>query len=279
MLEKLINIRLTNYLKKNNLLSQSQFGFRQGVSTEDAVTALSFLVADNLDRGNRCLSVFLDLKKAFDTVSVPILVNKLEKAGIRGTALMLLRDYLCCRKQRVKIGQYSSDDVNVTYGVPQGSVLGPTMFLLYINDLCNMELENAKVFSYADDTAIVFSGPSWREVKQRVETGMSRVAQWLKTNLLSLNAQNYVCFGISRRTQPCEELFIRVHMCGDIYNTNCNCPSIDRVTETKYLGVIMDQTLSWYPQLEQTAGRIRKLCWIFKTLRHVVPTKLIAISQ
>lgn len=276
VLEKIINIRLTNYFKKFNLLSNSQFGFRQGVCTEDAVTALSSFVAEHLDKGNRCLSVFLDLKKAFDTVSVPILVNKLEKAGIRGKALSLLENYLSNRKQRVKIGQYSSDEVGISYGVPQGSVLGPTLFLLYINDLCNMEIENARVFTYADDTSIVFSGSSWHEVKLRAEAGMARVAEWLKSNLLSLNTNktNYICFSISNRTQPIDELDLKVHTCGDTSTVNCNCPCIEKVSKAKYLGVVVDQSLSWYPQLEQISGRIRKLSWIFKTLRHIVPTKI-----
>ncbi|KAJ8703937.1 hypothetical protein PYW07_013231 [Mythimna separata] len=277
VLEKIINTRLTNYLTKFNILSNSQFGFRKDVSTEDAVTALSSLVAEHLDKGKKCLSVFLDLKKAFDTVSVPILVNKLEKVGIRGIALSLFTDYLSNRKQRVKIGQYTSDDVDVSYGVPQGSVLGPTLFLLYINDLCNMEIKNAKVFSYADDTSIVFSGSSWPEVKLSAEAGMARVAVWLEDNLLSLNTNktNYICFSISNKTQPTEELDLKVHTCENVTLSSCNCSLIERVTETKYLGVMLDQALSWYPQLEQTSARIRKLSWIFKTLRHIVPTKMV----
>lgn len=273
LLEKLINIRLLKYFNKYKTLSPTQFGFRQNISAEDAVTALSSLVANQLDNRNKCLTVFLDLKKAFDTVSVPILVNKLEMVGIRGTSLNLLKDYLSNRKQRVKLGQYVSDDAEVSYGVPQGSVLGPTLFLAYINDLCNMTIDNAKVFSYADDTAVVFSGRSWDDVEQSASCGMAQIAKWLNNNLLTLNTSktNYICFSICNRTQPNKDLTIKVHKCGDIINKNCVCPTINKVTHTKYLGVMLDQRLSWYPHLEQVTNRVRKLSWIFKTLRHIVP--------
>lgn len=132
VIEKLTNTRLTDYLNKFKILSFIQFGFRQGVSTEDAVDAFTSLVSNHLDRGRKCITVFLDLKKAFDTVSVPTLVNKLEKVGIRGRPLNFLTDYLSNRKQRLRIGSYMSDKAEVFFGVPLGSVLGPTLFLTYI---------------------------------------------------------------------------------------------------------------------------------------------------
>uniref|UniRef100_A0A2H1WZJ2 SFRICE_040385 n=1 Tax=Spodoptera frugiperda TaxID=7108 RepID=A0A2H1WZJ2_SPOFR len=127
-----------------------------------------------------------------------------------------------------------------------------------------------------DDTSIVFYGPSWHKVKRSAEAGMARVAEWLKSNLLSLNTNktNYICFSISNRTQPIEELDLKVHICGNLSSMSCDCPCIEKVAQTKYLGVVLDQALSWYPHIEQTSGRIRKLSWVFKTLRHIVPTKL-----
>lgn len=271
IIEKLINIRLIKYFDKYKILSKTQFGFRHGMSTENAITALTSLVADSMDKGDKCTTVFLDLKKAFDTVSVPILIDKLKASGVRGIPLKLFGNYLSDRKQRVKVGDYLSEETNVTFGVPQGSVLGPTLFLLYINGLSGIGLNNAKVFSYADDTAVVFTGNSWSEVALLAEAGMTQIAKWLQNNLLSLNTAktNYICFSISNRTQPKPDFKIKVHTCDD--SSKCQCPSIVRVTETKYLGVVVDQRLSWYPHLDLVNVRIRKLCWIFKTLRHVVP--------
>lgn len=277
ILEKLINDRLHKYLEKFKIISDSQFGFRHGRSTEDAVAALSSHIVDQLDRKHKCLAVFIDLKKAFDTVSVPILVQKLECIGIRGTPLALLKDYLTDRKQKVKIGQSISDTANVLYGVPQGSVLGPTLFLVYINDLCNLKVESGRVFSYADDTALVFSGPSWKDVQLATEKGLVRVANWLQRNLLSLNISKtkYICFSIYNNSQPDTDFNIKVHTCGNHMNDDCTCISIDKVTSTKYLGVMIDQRLSWYAHIDLVGNRIRKLTWIFKNLRHVASVNLL----
>ena len=274
VLEKLMNSRLLNYMNEFDILSSSQFGFRRGKSTEDAVTALSSLVSEHIDAGRRCLSVFLDIKKAFNSVSIPLLTYKLQKIGIRGVALDLFCDYLKNREQVVKVEQCISDKTGVSYGMPQGSVLGPTMFLIYMNDLCDMAIPKADVFSYVDDTAIVFADATWAELKANVERGMAQVAKWLKVNLLTLNTSktNYICFGINKRSQPDAKYCIQIHSCNfSSINMNCNCPIINRATHIKYLGVVVDQRLSWYLHLEHVINRIRKHAWIFKSLRHVVP--------
>lgn len=101
----------------------------------DAVTTLTSLLADDLDKGSKCLTVFLDLKKAFETVSVTIVIYKLEASGVRGIPLKIYKDYLTNCKQRVRVGEHVSYNANVTYGIPQGSVLCPTLFLLNKNDI------------------------------------------------------------------------------------------------------------------------------------------------
>lgn len=132
VIEKMLNFRLLNYLTEFDIISPYQFGFRRGISTEDAVTSITKHITKHLDKGTKCIAVFLDLKKAFDTVSVPILTAKLEKIGIRKTQLSIFKDYLTHRKQKVKLENCMSDDLEVTCGVPQGSVLASTMFLIYI---------------------------------------------------------------------------------------------------------------------------------------------------
>lgn len=286
IIEKLINNRLINYLNKFNILSPAQYGFRKGISTQKAVKDLSKLIVDNVDKGSKCLTVFLDLKKAFDTVSVPRLVRSLECIGIRGTPLALLESYLHDRTQSVKIENYISDEESVIYGVPQGSVLGPTLFLIYINPLCDLGNSGGQIFSYADDTAIVFSGHSWDAVKSVAEPGLSEIARWLNSNLLTLNTAktNYICFSHDVRTQPNEEFQLKIHGCADSSNHSCSCPVIQKVACIKYLGIMVDQRLSWHSHIELITGRVRKLIWIFKKLRHLMsPTLLnkiyIALAQ
>lgn len=281
ILEKILNDRLIKYLTKFNIISQSQYGFRQGISTEDAVISLTTLLTQQLDKGNKCLAVFLDLKKAFDTVSLTILQSKLEKIGIRGPQLAIFKDYLTNRTQRVKLDKECfSEDIEVSCGIPQGSVLGPTLFLIYINDLCNMNIKNAKIFSYADDTAIVFTGLSWDETKVHTEQGLVEIGKWLNYNLLTLNTSktHYLSFSIKNQTQPKHNFHIKLHSCINYnnrnYNSTCTCPTIGKVDRIKYLGVIVDQRLSWHPQIEQVSIKIRKFNWMFKSLRHLAPTKI-----
>lgn len=191
--------------------------------------------------------------------------------------LKLLADYPRDRSQCVKIDDYTSTDTKIEYGVPQGSVLGPTLFLVYLNELTNLKIERGHVFSYADDTALVFNGTSWNSVFEAAEHGLHRVATWLNSALLTLNIAktNFICFAIDKRTLPPPNLTLRIHTC-DLTNTGrCKCDEIERVDSTKYLGVTLDHRLFWHPQIETLNNRIRKLTWVFKKLRHVTSQELL----
>jgi hypothetical protein len=277
IIEKLLNSRIVSYLTKYNILSSSQYGFRRGISTQDAITELTSIITKEVDKGNKCLTVFLDLKKAFDTVSIPTLIRRLNYIGFRGRALALLSSYLENRKQGVKINGFLSEEEDVTFGVPQGSVLGPTLFLIYINDLCNLRRVGGRILSYADDTAIIFSAKSWDEVKLEAEKGLAKVSHWLSDNLLTLNTQKtqYICFAPYLNSQPSASFEIRIHSCSTVLSNTCNCPNIQKVCSAKYLGIMVDQRLSWYPHIELTVGRLRKLMWVFKSLRYLMGTELL----
>lgn len=165
----------------------------------------------------------------------------------------------------------------MTYGVPQGSVLGPTLFLIYINQLCKLPIENGSIFAYADDTAVVFYGDSWEEVRISAELGLAKISRWLQTNLLTLNLDktNYICFTKYNRTQPNPSFKIRIHNCREPIQPSCSCSTINKVEAIKYLGVMIDQRLTWHTHTELIMSRIRKLIWTFKSLRHVVTKKLL----
>lgn len=276
ILERLLNNRLTSFLKKNEILAKNQFGFRSKKSTADAVHELTDFVVNNLDKKKKTVGIFLDLSKAFDTVSVPILVSKLEKIGIRGVQLNLFKDYLMNRKQCVQIENHTSEELDIEYGVPQGSILGPTLFLIYINDLCLTSLTNGKIITYADDTVLLFSGDSWQEVYSTAQNGFDSVNKWLRSNILTLNSDKtrVVNFFI-RETNIQINHDIVYHNCLNFKSTNCSCPKIQKTTSIKYLGVIIDDKLNFYAHLDLLSARIRKLIVIFKNLRHVSDWKLL----
>ena len=138
----------------------------QGRSTEDAISYLVSHIYEALDKNQPCLGIYIDLVKAFDTVCHKKLLNKLRNCGIRGNVLNLLKSYLTDRVQYVKIDNYISSPNSVKYGVPQGSVLGPILFILYINHLLSLKFEGT-IISFADDTAILYKSDTWQDLKNR----------------------------------------------------------------------------------------------------------------
>lgn len=276
IVEKLLNKRLVSYLESKHLLSSSQFGFRSGVSTKEAVHELTEHIVSKLDSKKKVIAIFLDLAKAFDSVSVPLLLDKLESIGVRDTQLNLFNDYLTNRKQRVRVGDFTSDDLPITYGVPQGSVLGPTLFLIFINDLCDTRLANGKLITFADDTALIFHGDTWEEAFGFAQLGFDEVYSWLRNNRLSLNVDKTKFMPFSLRSIPSgifDNYSIRAHSC---YSTfPCSCSHLSLSLNIKYLGVIIDNTLRFNLHLDLISSRTRKLIYIFKNLRHVADKNII----
>lgn len=282
LLEALVNKRLVKYLEDNKLLSDKQFGFRRSKSSEDAINLLTKIVSSQLDMGLASIGIFLDLAKAFDTVSIPILIKKLEGLGVRGCALEWFLDYLSHRKQNVKVGSYVSDTYSMNFGIPQGSILGPTLFLCYINDIYLTNLPNAEIISYADDTALIFYGKTWKECHTKAEDGLRNVGDWLDVNLLTLNTikTNFICFHKTLASAPNTTLTtIALHKCKSQHNlegqSSCRCDSIKRVQSLKYLGILVDERLTFREHILSLTSKIRKNIYIMRMLREVADTELL----
>lgn len=275
ILEKVMNIRLLKFLEKNALISENQYGFRNNRSTEDAVTDLTDFVVTKIDEGYKCTGVFLDLAKAFDTISRNILLKRMEELGIRGTPLKWFESYLTGRTQRVCINNTYSDSATVKYGVPQGSVLGPTLFIIYINKLCSTVLAKAKIYAYADDTALIFYDKTWNGVYEAVESGINLVSKWLNHNLLTLNVEKtkVLNFSVNTKTKCPNQLTVKLHSCANSPVTGCTCPGLERVDNIKYLGVYIDKHLTWCKQIDYVSSRVRKLIYIFKKMGRIANEK------
>lgn len=270
LLEKLVNKRLVSFLESYGLLSDRQFGFRQRQSTEDAVTLLTNFISKYLDNGLSCVGVFLDLAKAFDTVSIPLLLKKMEIIGIRGLPLSWFTSYLSQRKQLVKVESFTSDRTQVNYGVPQGSILGPTLFIIYMNDLHDYSTSNSEIICYADDTVLLYSGKGWDSTISAAEKGVSQISEWLRNNLLTLNSgkTKYLCFHKTAASKPSTNFTFKVHSCNNILLNNCSCDQIERVHTMKYLGVSIDENLNFKDHVLGLAKRVRKIIGVMKKLRN-----------
>lgn len=260
LLEHCLKNRLTHFLDKYNILSKNQFGFIKGSSTENAIHKLCTLVNTNLNNSKKCITVFLDLAKAFDTIPHSLLLEKLENIGIRGTALNVFKSYLTDRKQAVKIKDYISEKATIKTGCPQGTVISPILFLIFLNDLCNLSI-NGEIISYADDTCLIFEGDTWEQTLNTASNGLNIVYGWLNSHLLSLNIKKstFLTFSITKADEP---PLNRIY-----FNNQLNF--IEKRNSVKYLGVMVDNHLKWNIHTEFISSKLRKLIHKFYLIRDI----------
>ena len=229
ILERLYNNKMDKFLKKYDILSPSQYGFRSNMSTTHALLELVEEITSSLDNNKYAIGVFIDLKKAFDTVDHDILAKKLHFNGVRGVAHKWILSYLENRQQFVNFNNCDSEIQNVSCGVPQGSILGPKLFIIYINDICKV----SKVFKFILFADLLCCHSDLNELVRMIHTGLDQLQVWFSVNRLSLNVTktNYMFFGNRK---------LIVHI-----SVKINKETINRVNVTKFLGVMIDDKLNW----------------------------------
>ena len=207
ILEKAVHQQLMEYLETNNLLSDLQFGYRRKRSTDLATVLLADSIRRAGDEGKLTGAVFLDLSKAFDTLGHDRLILKLKSYGVEGMALKWFTEYLFHRKLVVKIGQELSTPSSLECGVPQGSILGPLLFLIYFNDLGDCLL-NCNLLQYADDTVIYVSSKNITDIENRLNEDMTAINHYRETNEHIINLKKgkteCVLFGTAKRISTFE---------------------------------------------------------------------------
>ena len=255
--EKSMHICLVNFLKKNKLLFCHQFGSRNGYSVNHALTSLTELIRKALDEDKFVCGVLIDLQKAFDTVDHNILLSKLSHYGVKGTPHHWFKSYLTGRQQYTTINHEKSSLSNVKYGVPQGSVLGPLLFLLYINNL-----NKAVVHSKVHNTKLLYASHSLKNLSKTVNFDLllSNLVKWLRANKISLNVNKT---GIVVFRSPTKQIYKNL-------NFRLSGQKIEPKCCTKYLGVIIDENLSFNEYMNTLKQKLNRANGILAKLRYYV---------
>ena len=234
ILEKVMHIRLYAFLEDHKLIYKNQYGFRQKYSTEHAITHMIELIKNKLDNKRWVGAVFLDLEKAFDTVNHQILLKKLYHYGIRGIPLKWFESYLSNRQQRTVLNNSESSFKQIVCGVPQGSILGPLLFLVYLNDL-HKAVNNSITYHFADDTELSCWDTDKKRLRNKINSDLNNIFTWLCANRLSLNTikTEFLIFkptGLASK----ERTILKI-----------NGKKIYESRKLKYLGLIVDSRLKW----------------------------------
>lgn len=261
VLERVVYNRLNKYLDKLNIITPSQYGFRKNSTTYMAMLDLTEKINDALEKGNYGIGIFLDLSKAFDTIDLHILIDKLQHYGIRGLALDWFSSYILGRHQYVCINSQKSLLKSINHGVPQGSILGPLLFILYINDFVNSTSILHKVL-FADDTNLFLSYKHPRELENILNSELAKVDTWFRCNKLSINISktNYIMFRSNNKPAHTD------YVCPQINGQN-----IDNVSSTKFLGILIDEFLNFKCHIDALTKKLSKYVGLFYKLRHIIP--------
>lgn len=261
VIEKLIVSRLVDFITQHKLLYAHQYGFRQGLSTLSASCNLVDDIYDSLDKRELVGALFIDLKKAFDTIDHRLLLEKLETYGIRGVAKAVIESYLSDRLQFVSLGQVRSTLSPVITGVPQGSNLGPILFLLFINDIGKLKLKGTTRL-FADDTSVFYHGKDCALIQRQITQDLELLDDYFQTNLLSMNLSKtkYMLIRSPRKQLPARQPIV------------FNGQQIEEVNQYPFLGLTLDDTMSWLAHIDLLKKKLAPICGILWKLSSFLPT-------
>ena len=261
-ISKIFHKRFISFLTKFYIINIHQYGFLKNHSTIDAAIYLTEHIYRSFNSRNDFVSIFLDYSRAFDTVDHNILLNKLDALGIRGNILDWVRSYLKDRNQYVSVNGLSSSSKTVNIGVPQGSILGPLFFLIYINDMHKC-MKYLSCIHYADDTSVFIEGRNLTDLLPIINEDLSNIYDWTCMNKLSLNLQKtfYIIFSNKFRGEPI-----------DLHINNTKIASCDFI---KFLGITVDSKLSFAHHIENISNKISKSVGVIRKLSNFLPKSIL----
>ena len=240
------------------MIYEHQYGFRKKHSTTHALINITEKIRNALDNKNYAIGVFVDFQKAFDTVDHDILLDKLDRYGISGQTNNWFRSYLRNRKQMVSILGFDSNQRTLTHGVPQGSVLGPLLFLLYINDL-NRAIKSSTVFHFADDTNLLLVGTCLAKVQKQINDDLKKLYQWLLASKISLNVAKTELIVFRRTNERAPPTKIKL-----------NGTKLYPSSSVKYLGIHLDSDLSGRSHCNEILPKLRRAKGMLAKARHYI---------
>ena len=262
--ESIVSKQLLKFIEKHKILYINQFGFRKGYSTTLALIDVVDYIRKAIDNNEYAIGIFLDLEKAFDSIDHEILLFKLSHYGFRGHVNNFLRSYLNQRQQYTRINNCNSNLSYIKYGVPQGSILGPLLFSLYINDI-GQAMSNCKTNLFADDTAMIFKHKNIDQLKATCENSLKSICLWFKLNKLSLSLgkSSFLIFHGKKKNPKNEinKILIDGH-------------EIHRVKSVKYIGLHLDEKLTWNIHIDELCKTLTKYFSVFYNLRHIINKNL-----
>ncbi|KAG7300639.1 hypothetical protein JYU34_014938 [Plutella xylostella] len=275
IVERIISDEMHNFFSCNNIITQSQFGFLANKSTSSLLSQFTDLVNSHLDNKRHVLVVFIDYSKAFDTLKHETLLKKLDNCGIRGPVLNWCKEYLHDRAYYVKIADTYSSKHKVTVGTAQGSVLGPLHYLTYVNDAPNV-VKKCTIFQFADDTCLISAHKDIKTAEQNLQADFTNICEWSHDAGLVLNAEKTVFLHIrSSHNVPDPAVEVKLiahsHDCLHRKPNYCTCPQIGKKDRQTYLGVVIDDRLTWRYHIDSVCDKLRCVMGKLGVIRHRIP--------
>ena len=261
--EEILVRRLKCFIEKHKLIHKQQYGYQAGKSINKLLGDFTSYLNEAKSRRCHSLILFIDFSKAFDTLDHEKLMYRLEQMGIRGPCYELIKSYLRNRSFKIKIKEYESSPVEISSGVPQGSKIGPLLYLIYSNGLLNL-LKNTKGFTYADDTALIAQHKSLTTAANILQNELDNISKWAHDNGLIINVQKTKIMHIMPHMQKSQKIRI---FCRDIACEQSKIHELEVVQSIKYLGVIVDNDLRWKTQIENVRKKLRKTAYALYHLK------------
>lgn len=253
ILERVIYNRLLKFLNKFEILNKVQHGFRCNRSTESAAFVFVEEIYKRVDEGRFVAGLFFDLTRAFDCLDINFLLKKLEAWGFRGQIIRLLESYLNFRKCCVRIGASCSDFFNIDVGVPQGSVLGPLLFLLFVNEITD-HLDEGLIVMFADDTSVLVTARTPEELQATVIRVIDKFKHWCVENRLSLNMDKSI--SVNFRSYRAENIL--------------QIDNLESSNNVKFLGLYLDEHLTWHKHIDYVSSKVSSGFFALSRLRGIL---------